>query len=99
MTLSLLLSLFIQAEPVKIAEAGLQSAKRLESTAASWTVTHQAPTGAQFVVDVLRAKERRRMILSGGGGGQIVELARILERDGVWYVTEGESAGKYRPFE
>ncbi len=102
MTLTLFLALALQAgaaEPAKIAEAGLQAAKRLGSTAASWTVTHQTPTGAQFVVDVLRAKDRRRMILSGGGGGQIVELARILERDGAWYLTEGESAGKYRPYE
>ena len=102
MTLPLLLALALQAgaaEPAKIAEAGLQSAKRLESTAASWTVTHQAPTGAQFVVEVLRSKDRRRMVLSGSGGGQAVELARILERDGAWYVTEGEGAGKYRPYE
>jgi Tol biopolymer transport system component len=41
----------------------------------------------------------RRSVLSAEFQGRRQEIARITQKDGVWYVNEGRKAGKYRPFE
>jgi hypothetical protein len=95
-----LLGLLAQSpDPDAVARAGAKTALRLRDGAASWTVTHEAPSGARFLVSVLQDRARRRIALAAEVAGEKVPLARIVERDGLWYVVDGAQTGKYRPYE
>ncbi len=82
-----------------LARAGQASIKRFEKDSASWTTTTTTPTGIQFVVDVVATPTMRRSILCVEVKGRREEVARVTQKDGVWYVVQGRKAGKYRPFE
>ncbi len=97
--LVLLSALAQEPDPAALARAGAKSALRLRDGAASWTVTHETPTGARFLVSVLQDRTRRRLALSAEVAGEKIPLSRIVERDGLWYVVDGPQAGKYRPYE
>jgi hypothetical protein len=82
-----------------LAKVGQASIKRFEKESASWTTTNLTPGGVEFKVEVLAAQTMRRMVLSAEAQGRRQEIARIIQKDGAWYVIEGPKAGKYRPFE
>jgi hypothetical protein len=82
-----------------IIRAGQASTRRFEKEASSWTTTTLSPAGFAFVVEVLTTPEVRRTVLSIEIQGRREEVARVIQKDGVWYVKEGRKAGKYRPFE
>jgi hypothetical protein len=86
-------------DPVAIARAGQASIKRFQKESATWTTTTVTPGGVHFVVDVVATQLMRRLVLSIDVRGRREEIARVTQRDGVWYVQEGKKAGKYRPFE
>jgi Tol biopolymer transport system component len=82
-----------------MARAGRASMKRLETESASWTTTTLVPGGYQFVVEVMVAPGIRRSVLSVEVQGRREEIARITQKDNVWYVNDRGKTGKYRPFE
>ena len=81
------------------AAATMQMVERLAKDAASWTSDQKMPSGGRVLVDVLQAPGRRRLTLSIAIDDRRLTMTRVVERDGVWYVTDGEVRGKYRPFE
>ncbi len=82
-----------------LVKAGRASAERLQKECASWTSSTTGPNGSVFIVDVLACPDMRRSIFSVQAQGQRVEIFRLIARGGVWYMTEGKRAGKYRPYE
>lgn len=86
-------------DPDKLAQAGHEWIRRFETQSASWTATMESPTGIRFIVDVEKAPTMRRIVLSAEAR-QRTEFARIIERDGAWYVEQmGRPRKKYRPYE
>ena len=73
--------------------------KRLEKEPASWTTITLVPGGYQFVVEVVIAPGMRRSVLSAEFQGRREEIARITQKDNVWYVNDRGKTGKYRPYE
>lgn len=88
-----------QPDPAALARAGRATLGRLETQAASWTATTHLAGGSRAVVEVVQAPGMRRSVLSIEAQGRRFEVLRIINRDGLWYVTEGARRGKYRPFE
>ena len=86
-------------DPAALARAGQESIKRFEKESASWTTTTVVRPGIGFVVEVVANLTTRRAVLSVEFQGQREELARITQKDGVWYAKQGNKTGKYRPFE
>jgi len=82
-----------------LARAGSRSQDRLAAGAASWTAVHENPNGSLLAVAGLKAGPRIRRVLTLEVAGERVDLARIVERDGAWYVAQGDRRGKYRPYE
>lgn len=82
-----------------LAQSGRATLKRLQEQAASWTAVTRLANGAGIFVDVLATPKMRRTVLSVEVAGKRNEVLRIIDRDGIWYVTEGQKTGKYRPFE
>lgn len=79
--------------------AGRETIRRFEKESASWRVINETPSGIVFTVEVETTPEMRRIVLIAEARGQRAELARIIRRDGAWYVTQPGKAGKYRPYE
>ena len=78
---------------------GPATMQRFQTESASWTVTTQSPAGPRFVTEVETTPEMRRIVLSIEVRGRRTEYARVIQRDGIWYVTQPGKAGKYRPYE
>jgi hypothetical protein len=81
-----------------VAKAGAESVKRLESGSATWEVafSHVQGTG---VAAVLRSPAKRKVTATIEKPVR-GEMFRIIERDGVWYVSEhGWPLGRFRPYE
>ena len=57
------------------------------------------PHRPRFIAEVETTPQMSRIVLLVEARGQRGELARIIRRDGVWYVTQSGKAGKYRPYE
>ena len=83
----------------EITNRGRKTLERALAESVSWTATHDIPSGAQFVVQTLRVGEKSRIVMTVKVGAQQQELARIIQRDGLWYVTAGPQSGKYRQWE
>jgi hypothetical protein len=88
-----------EPDPAALIKAGQETMRRFQAASASWTVINETPSGVQFIVAVETTPQIRRSILVGQDQGQRTELARVIERDGAWYVTQRGKAGKYRPYE
>jgi hypothetical protein len=86
-------------DPVALASAGQASFKRFQKESASWATTTPLPGGVKVVVEVVASPLSRRWVMSFELEGRREEFARITQKEGVWYVTEGGKAGKYRSFE
>ncbi len=67
---------------------------------ASWVVLHEANADTQFVVHAVQAGGHRRLGLSLQKPGEDPQaIVKVVERDGFWYVDQGNARGKYRPYE
>jgi Tol biopolymer transport system component len=90
-----------QKEPAlsDLAEAGRATQKRLEQQAAAWSAVFPLAGNNRIVVDILNTPTQRKSVLRIEAQGQQSEVLRIITRDGIWYTTEGNKAGKYRPYE
>jgi hypothetical protein len=88
-----------QPDLAGMARAGRASIKRFQNESASWTSTTVIPNGLEFIVEVISTPAARRLVLSAAIQGRRHELARIIQKDGVWYTVQGPAAAKYRPFE
>jgi hypothetical protein len=86
-------------DPATLARAGRETIRRFQTESASWTVQNETPSGIRFVAEVETTPQARRIVLSGEREGRRVELARVVQRDGAWYVTQPGKVGKYRPYE
>jgi hypothetical protein len=67
--------------------------------AARWKAVHDAGRGVVIEVDILAIGDKRRVDFTGIAGGEREQLAQIIQRDGLWYVTEGDARAKYYPYE
>lgn len=81
-----------------VRSAGVRTKERLIDSAASWTAVISTSGGRHVSLEILRTPTARRTIVSTTDeNGRPVEIARIIERDGLWYVQEeGAKPGKYR---
>jgi hypothetical protein len=86
-------------DPAALARAGRETIRRFQAESASWTVQNDTPSGIRFITEVETTPQARRIVLSGEREGRRVELTRVIQRDGAWYVTQPGKAGKYRPYE
>jgi hypothetical protein len=84
----------------QIVDAARRTAARFKTDAASWTTAIELQDGAALArVDQVSSPNSRSTTISVIAQGQREELARIIERDGLWYVTELDTRYKCRPFE
>src|SRR5438093_5305859 len=82
-----------------IVKAGKASLDRLENASASWSAIHRLQNGAKMSVEVLHQGERRRWTFSELTARGKKTFCRLMQRDGVWFVSELERRAKYRPYE
>ncbi len=83
-----------------IARAGAESSRRFQEGAASWTMEFTLQNGLTIYVEAIKSPDKRLWTLGLRAGTETTELARIVQREGLWYVfDQGAPLGKYRPFE
>jgi hypothetical protein len=85
----------------ELESAARRTAERLGKEAARWTARHAFGGGRTLEVEILQAPDgRRRMRFTAVGldGGKAT-LAQIVQKDGHWYVTEGDVSAVYRPYQ
>lgn len=83
----------------ELARIGRRSLERFARDSYAWTATTPIRNGVAFVVEVTATPDMRRSVLSVEAQGRRQEFARLIHRDGAWYVVQGAQAGKYRPYE
>ena len=86
-------------DPAALVRAGRATMQRFRTQSASWTVTTESPAGARFIAEVETTPQMRQIVLSVEAQGRRAEFARVIQRDGIWYVTQPGTAGKYCPYE
>ncbi len=72
---------------------------KLRSTMASWTMVYDFGGGANVHVEALHAPDMQRFTFVLNRGATKLKWLEIIVRGRVWYVTEGDKRGKYRPYE
>lgn len=82
-----------------LTDAAARTARRLRSEPAYWAILCTLQNGATAEIDITNAGSKRRTIITAGRGAQTFELFRVVSRDGLWYVTDRNGSGKYRPYE
>src|SRR5947207_2877000 len=85
--------------PDEIIKAGLASVAKLERSGASWTSTALLPNGKEVSVDCLMFGTNRHWYLRLGPGGTSKAFCKIVEKEGQWFVTEGDYRWTCRPYE
>jgi hypothetical protein len=85
----------------ELAKIGAQSVDRIAKNGAQWeaVITPAGGNGTTIAVSILQVPQGRRTDLAIHAPGVNQEAARVIERDGVWFVSEGNRHGKYRPHE
>lgn len=84
----------------ELAQAGAVTLKRLaDGGAAHWKAKHATSRGIVFEVEIFQARDKRRTDVVAIIGTERERLVRIIERDGLWYVTEPDVQAKYFPYE
>jgi hypothetical protein len=84
----------------KIVQAGQQTQSRLQTDGASWTSTMELPDGiTQATIEHVVEPHRRFIKVSILNGRRPQEIARVIERDGFWYISELDQSYKCRPYE
>jgi hypothetical protein len=79
------------------AAAGQRSRARLSKESIEWTVDHGVGPGKTLSVRVVRSGGQSSWTVASPEFDQ--PMLRIIERDGAWYVSEGDSRYKCRPYE
>ncbi|EAQ78093.1 hypothetical protein [Blastopirellula marina] len=90
------------AEPPHIQDivaAGRQTQERLATDTAAWTTVLELPNDLFAEVDTVRAADMEKQVIRLTKGDSRLEIAEIISREGLWYVTTKEGNFKYRPFE
>jgi hypothetical protein len=82
-----------------INSAASATEKKLTTDPASWTTTIIQPDGRNVIVETLKAGDNIRQTFSVMSKGEKLEIAKVIQRDGFWYVREFDLARKYRPYE
>lgn len=82
-----------------IVRTGKTTSEKLNTAPASWTVKCTLPDSIVVQIDVVSEKSRRSWEFSVIGEGQSHKLARIVQKDGFWYVQEKDHLTKARPYE
>ncbi len=82
-------------DPSEITRAAAGSLKKLENSPASWEAELDMGNGVKISMRVVRSGDQRSTSMSVRNQ----HLVTITERDGLWYVIEGEDRTKYRPYE
>ncbi|MEQ8786583.1 MAG: hypothetical protein RIC55_09805 [Pirellulaceae bacterium] len=82
-----------------LAERGKQSLSKLDTDIFSWRSVHTSPSLPPHIVDTLHLPDMRRMTVSVRRGDAQQMLAQIYERDGYWYVIQGDISTKHHPYE
>src|SRR5690242_10670445 len=93
------------AEPTKTIDTR-QLAKAIEETQAkfnhamaTWTTVIEAGPGIEIHVKVDHAPTAQRYNFTAFAGTVTEFMLDLIVRDGVWYVWDGKTAEKYRPYE
>jgi len=87
-------------ELIRAEAAAAETARRVTTSPAAWTADCTLGSGAVISIDRLRAGDRQRMVFHlTPPGGRRTEVLRIIQRDGLWYVTDERGAYKHRPYE
>ncbi|HVU38099.1 MAG TPA: hypothetical protein VHC95_07170 [Opitutales bacterium] len=73
--------------------------KLQDGAAANWTTIITKPGGAPITINVIREGDRFSYSFRIPDGSSTTEVTRVVQRDGVWYVTDLDQRGKYRPYE
>jgi hypothetical protein len=84
-----------------VVAAAQRTGKKVDERRASWTVMLSAKGHlSSAAIDVTQAGGRRRLVFYRRTlGFRSEEWARLIEREGFWYATDGDRRGKYRPYE
>jgi hypothetical protein len=83
----------------QLVETAERTKARLESEGATWTVRVDLENGVAVDVEVDQFPQESRHVIKAVAGGKSETIATVIARDGVWYVDDGASLGRYRPFE
>jgi hypothetical protein len=84
----------------KLAAAGKATLDRLQHDAVTWKATFESQDPSTvFQVTTIQSPKGRNILIEAVRAPQSFELARIIERDNVWYVKEEGKSGKYLPYE
>jgi hypothetical protein len=97
------LPLLVAADEPSIAQlaaAGRATLDRLQRDAVTWKATFESQDPSTvFQVTTIQSPKGRNILIEAVRAPHSFELARIIERDNVWYVKEEGEFGKYRPYE
>jgi hypothetical protein len=86
--------------PEQLVQASRRTVAHLQTTAAAWDCIITGGTGTKITVaEVFAPGGRWKRVFTVNANGQRLEIARIIEVNGLWYVREMGHAGKYRPRE
>lgn len=83
----------------EIVEAAERTAARLQKEGAKWTVRHDVEPGEAVEVAVEQFPMAAHFELRVIARGRRTKMFALTARDGVWYVDDGQSRGRYRPYE
>ena len=68
---------------------------KLRSTMASWTMMYDVGGGTKVHVEAQHAPDMQRFTFFLSRGATKQKWLEMTERDGAWFVVEGDKQGKY----
>jgi WD40-like Beta Propeller Repeat len=88
-----------QADLGAAAERGRAILERLGKEPAAWLAVCRLESGATVRVTMTVDGDRRRKVVEMQVGERWTPVVQIIERDGLWYASNGPFARKCRPYE
>ncbi len=82
-----------------VAKAGQQSVERLRNTAVSWHFQATNKEGTTISMKRIRHGSRQSVSYTLSAAGSPGFEMKVIEKDGLWYVTAGASRFKAKPYE
>ena len=88
------------ATPQALTRTGDATLRKLQTAPAAWTKRIRLANGqSDIVASIVQAPGVRRVTLTVTlPDGRSSQLARLIERDGLWYVRTETGVGKYKPY-
>jgi hypothetical protein len=83
----------------QIISLGKDTAQKIRTGKAEWTVTCRGPGQSAVEIHVIRNGSHQRWIFSEIADGTSSTFCRILQTDGVWYVQEKDHFARTRPYQ